>query len=407
MSHFVFKAKRPTGEVYKGERDAADRFELYKLIRESGEEIISVEERKSVAGFHMERNRKGLLGRVKTEDKINLAKNLGLMLQAGLALSRALSVLERQTKSKTMKKILSELILDISKGTTFADALAKHGRTFPSIFVSMVHAGEQSGSLSESLRAVGEQMESTNNLEKRIKGAMIYPAVIFTVMILIAILMMIFVVPTLMKTFTDLNVPLPMSTQFVLAVSSAVQHQGILVLLGLAAVAGGIWWWSRKASGKKVLHKIMLKAPIIGGLVKEVNTARTARTLASLLSAGVDVVESVSITGQVVQNVYFKAILAGAEEAIKKGELMSKVFGTENNLYPVFFAEMMSVGEETGKIGEMLLNVAHYYEDDVAEKTKDMSTIIEPVLIVVIGAAVGFFAVSMISPMYSLVSAIN
>jgi len=150
----------------------------------------------------------------------------------------------------------------------------------------------------------------------------------------------------------------------------------------------------------------LLKMPVIGDLTREVNAARTARTLSSLLSAGVDVVESVEITAAVVQNVYFREILKQAQEAIKKGDLMSKVFSKDEKLYPVFFSEMVSVGEETGKVDEMLLGVACYYEEDVDQRTKDMSTIIEPVLMIIIGAAVGFFAVSMITPMYSLANSI-
>ncbi|MFA6432570.1 MAG: type II secretion system F family protein [Candidatus Paceibacterota bacterium] len=407
MSRFVYKAKRATGEIYRDERDAADRFELYRLIRESGDEIVSVEEKSGGKGLHLNMSIGSMFSGVKTIDKINFAKNLGLMLEAGLALSRALSVLERQAKKKVFKKILNDLIGDVSRGTTFADALGRHKKVFPPIFVSMVHAGEQSGSLSESLKAVGEQMNSSYELERRIRGAMIYPAVILGVMVLIAILMMIFVVPTLMKTFTDLGVPLPATTRFVLAVSSAVQHQGLLVLGGLAILVWGGWWLSKQPRGKRLFHRLILKLPIVGGLVQEVNTARTARTLSSLLSAGVNVVESMEITCDVVQNVYFRDVLKKAGEAIKKGDLMSKVFSVEDKYYPIFFAEMMNVGEETGKTGEMLINVARFYESDVAEKTKDMSTIIEPVLIVVIGAGVGFFAISMISPMYSLVNAIQ
>jgi type IV pilus assembly protein PilC len=408
MPHFTFKAKKPTGEAYKGERDAADRFELYRMIRESDDEIVLVEE-KSLWRKMMRPDllSSGLFSQVKTIDKINLARNLGLMLEAGLALSRALSVIERQSKKKALKGVLVDLMANINRGVTFSESLGKHPRVFPPIFVSMVHAGEQSGSLSGSLKAVADQMDSTYTLKRRIKGAMIYPAVILSVMILIAILMMIFVVPTLMSTFTDLNVPLPPTTRFVLFTSDLIQKQGLLVLLVLGAVTGALWWWSRKDSGKRVMHKLMLKLPIVGPLVQEVNTAHTARTLSALLTAGVDVVESVDITAAVVQNVYFRSVLRGAEDAIKKGDLMSKIFEAHEDLYPVFFAEMMSVGEETGQIGSMLLNVARYYEEDVGEKTKDMSTVIEPILIVMIGAAVGFFAIAMISPMYSLVNVIH
>ena len=196
-----------------------------------------------------------------------------------------------------------------------------------------------------------------------------------------------------------------MTTQVVLDISNLIQHQGLWVVLVVVAIGAAFYWWSRKDSGKSIIHALELKIPGVGPLVQEVNAARTARTLSSLLSSGVDVVEAMIITATVVQNVHFRKVLETAAEAIKKGDLMSKVFTEHGKLYPVFFAEMMSVGEETGKTGEMLMGVAKYYEDDVDQKTKDMSTIIEPVLILTIGAAVGFFAVSMIQPMYSLVDA--
>lgn len=407
MSHFIFKARKPSGEIYKGDKDAKDRYELYRMIKESGDEIVSVKEkagkRPGGAGFSI-----NIFGkRVKTIDKINFARNLGSMLEAGLALSRALSVLERQSKSKNLKSVITELIADINRGSAFADALANHPKIFSPLFISMVHAGEQGGTLASSLRAVANQMKNSHDLDRRIRGAMMYPAVIFSAMILIAILMFIFVIPTLMKTFTDLNVPLPWMTRLVLNISSVIQNWGLLVLAGLVVLAFAYMRWIKRPSGKRIVHALILKIPVIGALVREVNTARTARTLSSLFGSGVDIVESVNITSNVVQNVHFRAVLDRAKEAIKKGDLMSKVFAEENeNIYPVFFSEMMSVGEETGKMGEVLMGVANYYEEDVELKTKDMSTVIEPFLMLVIGAAVGFFAVSMISPMYSLVNAI-
>lgn len=405
MSHFTFKAKKPGGEIYSSERDAADRYELYRMIRESGDELVSMEEGAAHKGLKVNISL-NFLKRVKTIDKINFARNLGLMLEAGLALSRALSVLEKQSHNKALKEVLTAVMADVNRGTTFAEALSHHPKVFSALLISMVHAGEQSGTMAGSLKAVSGQMESTYALERRIRGALMYPAVILCAMVLIAILMFIFVIPVLLKTFTDLHVALPFTTQVVLNLSNIIQHQGILVLLGLALVVGTYVWWSRKPSGKNIIHAALLKMPIIGSLVQEVNTARTARTLSSLIASGVDIVESMSITAAVVQNVHFRAVLVQAGEAIKKGDLMSKVFSEHEKLYPVFFSEMLSVGEETGKMGEMLAGVAHYYEEDVDQKTKDMSTVIEPFLMIVIGAAVGFFAVSMISPMYSLVNAI-
>ncbi len=407
MSHFTYKAKKSTGEIYKGNRDANDRYELYKILKEAGDEVISVEER-SGTGFSLKNISITLpfLHSIKAQDKINFARNLGSMISAGLAVSRALSVMERQTKNKELKKILADLQKNISEGKTLSQSMALYKNMFSPLFISMVSAGEQSGSLSESLKIVGIQMDKSFALQRRVKGAMMYPCVILFAMVIVTILMLTYIVPTLMKTFTELKIELPASTQFVLFVSNTLREQGLLVFLITCVVVGGLVMWSKKISGKRVIHYAILKIPVIGNIIKEVNSARTARTLSSLLNSGVDVVESIRITAEVIQNVYYKDILSKAGEAIQKGDPISKIFTENEKYYPLFLGEMMSVGEETGKIGEMLLGVAVFYEEDVDQKTKDMSTIIEPFLMVIIGAAVGFFAVAMISPMYSLVNVI-
>ena len=405
MSHFIFKARRLSGEIYKGEKDADNHFELYKILKEQGDEVVEYKEKKSSRKWNFNVSI-SFLNKVKAIEKINFARNLGAMLEAGLALSRALAVIEKQTKNFVFKKVVTSLIQEIDKGVTLSDAMVNFPKAFPKLFIAMVRAGEQSGTLAESLKIVALQMESAYALDKRIKGAMLYPAVIVTAMIIIAILMFIYVVPTLLKTFTELHIKLPPTTQFVLDISNLIRDHGLWVLLIFLIISGFLVWFSKKTIGKRFMHAITLKIPVIGPLVQEVNTARTARTMSSLLGSGVDVVESVNITSDVVQNIYFQEALKKAAEAIKSGELMSKTFGQYTKYYPLFFVEMMSVGEETGKTGEMLLGVAKYFEEDVNQKTKDMSTIIEPVLILFIGGAVGFFAVSMIQPMYSLMNAI-
>ena len=407
MSHFIYKAKKPTGEIYKSEKDAQDRYELYRMLKESGEEVVDVQEKGAMGSFFkMPSLSISFLNKVKTQEKINFARNLGSMITAGLAMSRALSVMERQTKNKAMKDILISLQKDVSEGKTLSTAMSNYKNVFSPLFISMVSAGEQSGNLAESLKIVGLQMDKNYALQRRVKGAMMYPSIILIAMILIAILMLTYIVPTLMKTFTELKLDLPLSTKFVLFTSNMVRDHGLVVFLVIAVIIGALVVWSKRASGKNVIHYAILKIPVIGGIIKEVNAARTARTLSSLLNSGVDVVESVRITKDVIQNVHYKEILERAGEAIKKGDPISKIFTENEKLYPLFLGEMMNVGEETGKIGEMLIGVAVFYEDDVEQKTKDMSTIIEPFLMVFIGAAVGFFAVAMISPMYSLVNVI-
>lgn len=405
MPHFNYKAKRSSGEIYSGEQDAGDRYEVYKAVKQAGDEIISIDEHRKHSLAKMSISIP-FLGNVKTQEKITFARNLGAMIEAGLAVSRALSVMERQTHNKELKKVLSALGDSISKGQTLADSMLAHKKVFSSIFVSMVRAGEQSGTLAGSLKVVALQMDRNYALTRRIRGAMMYPSIIFLAMILVGVLMMVFIVPTLMKTFTELNIALPLSTRIVLGISDAIRNHGILLLLGIIILIGGVYVWSKKDQGKKVLHLAILKIPVIGNIIKEVNTARTARTLASLLGSGVDVVEAIQITGEVIQNVHYRKVLLNAREVVQKGAPMSQVFNDNEKLYPIFIGAMMTVGEETGKMSEMLMNVAVFYEEDVEQKTKDMSTIIEPFLMVVIGAAVGFFAVAMISPMYSLVNVI-
>lgn len=405
MSHFIYKAKKPSGEVYKGEHDAADRYELYKILKESGDEVVDVREGKSMnlKAFSISLP---FLHSVKAQEKITFARNLGSMITAGLSMTRALAVMERQTRNKEMIKILAALQAGVGEGKTLSEAMSNYKNVFSPIFISMVAAGEQSGTLAESLRIVAVQMDKTYALQRRIKGAMMYPGIILFAMILIAILLLTYIVPTLMKTFTEMKLDLPMSTKFVLWCSSTVRDHGLIVLFVAMVVAGLYFLWAKSMAGKKVIHYAILKIPIIGEIIKEVNSARTARTLSSLLTSGVDMVEAVRITKDVVQNVHYKEVLNKAEDIITKGDPISKIFTENTKLYPIFLGEMMSVGEETGKMGEMLMGVAVFYEDDVEQKTKDMSTVIEPFLMVIIGAVVGFFAVAMISPMYSLVNVI-
>jgi type IV pilus assembly protein PilC len=406
MIHFTYKAKKKdTGETYEGMLDAADRYELYRLVRESGGEIISFKshDNKSFLGRFFSIR----FGGVKTAEKIAFARNLGSMISAGLPVSRALTVMERQTKNKTLKKIVNSLNDNISKGKTLAQAMQGYPKVFSQLFISMVKAGEQSGTLAESLKVVALQMDRSYALVRRIRGALMYPIVVVCAMIVIAIILLTYIIPTLMTTFSGLNVTLPWTTQFIVNFSNLVRYHGILLGSGILIVIILFIAWHRSLSGKKFFHYILIKLPIIGTIVKEVNSARTARTLSSLLNSGVDVVEAVQITGDVIQNVHYKAVLKKAEETIKKGEPISKVFGENEKLYPSFITEMMNVGEETGKMGEMLLGVAVYYEDDVEQATKDMSAVIEPLIMIIIGAAVGFFAVAVISPIYSLVNVIS
>lgn len=401
VTKFSYTAEKNDGEVYKGVAEARDRFELYDVVRREGAHIVSVEENTSDNVWSLTYWNSKLTS-IKEYDKILMARNLGAMLGAGLSLARALAVMERQTKNPRLAATLSQIASDVRRGETLHSALAKFPRVFSNLFVAMVRAGEEGGDLPESLKVVSDQMERMYDLKKKIRGAMIYPCVILVAIVAIGILMMIYVVPTLASTFSEMNAELPKSTRAVIAMSNFLVDYTIPAIGLIFGSVALVYFGMRSAAGKRASEFFFLHLPAIGTMVREVNAARTSRTLASLLQSGVDVLTALEITREVVQNSYFQDVLGDAKTAVGGGEALSAAFVRREDLYPAFVGEMMAVGEETGATADMLKRLAAFYEEEVDRKTKDMSTIIEPFLMVLIGGAVGFFAVSMIMPIYSL-----
>lgn len=401
MARFSYTAEKAGGEVYKGTATARDRFELYEVVRREGARIISVSEDAEHNYFSLKYwNSK--ISTVPEYEKILFARNLGAMLGAGLSLARALAVIERQTKNARLVSVVSELSAAVRRGETLHGALSKFPHVFPKLFVAMTRAGEEGGQLSSALGVVSDQMERMYVLKKKIRGALLYPMIIVVAIVGIGVFMMINVVPTLAQTFEEMDAELPSSTQAIIAVSNFLVRYTIVAASLVVILFGGLYGFLRTELGSRIKDFVFLHIPLIGPIVKEVNAARTSRTLASLLSAGVDVITALDIVADVVQNSYFKAVIVRAKENVGKGEPLSAAFVRAEHLYPAFVGEMMSVGEETGALTEMMKKLAVFYEDEVDRKTKDMSTIIEPFLMVAIGAAVGFFAVAMISPIYQL-----
>lgn len=385
--------------------EAPSRFAVYDQIQKEGGVVIEL--REGGGGFRLPACFSITIGTgVKRVEIIRMAKNLSAMLSAGLSLSRALSIIERQSGNKRLKAIVTKLSDSIKKGSSFHEALAEHSKVFPKIFVAMVRSGEESGSLADALAVVALQMERSEELVQKIRGAMIYPAIVITAVVIVGILMLIYVVPTLTSTFTSLGVEVPLATRVIVILSDFMAAHAALVFAALIAFVAGSVVFVRSKPGSGVVLAAALYLPVIGELVRETYAARASRTLSSLLSSGVPVLDALSITKEVVRAGVFAKVVEDAEERVRKGELLSASFAGNTRLYPILMSEMLLVGEETGKVAEMLKQIAEYYEADVAEKTKDLSTIIEPVLMLFIGVVVGVFAVSMIAPIYSLSSAI-
>jgi type IV pilus assembly protein PilC len=310
--------------------------------------------------------------------------------------------LGNQEKNKVFKKIILTIVEDVKKGVALADAMAKYPRVFNKIFVSMVRVGEKGGSLENILKILADQLEKDHKLISKIRGALMYPAIIVVVMIIIAILMMMFVIPKITMVFEEFGAELPLMTRVVIGISDFMAENILLTFGLLFGAVAALFGFYKSNPGKKVFHKIFLKAPVIGELITKVNSARFARILSSLLESGVSLVEALDITADTLGNLYFKEAVLEASKKVQKGVSLSDVLSDYEKVFPYLVIQMVQVGEDTGQTPEILFKLAEFYEDEVEQTTQNLSSVIEPILMVVIGAAVGFFAIAIIQPIYSM-----
>ncbi len=404
MATFTYTGEDREGNKVTNTVEAEDRFAVYAIARNQGHTVASIDtkgKRRLGGSWNMERLNY-MMSRVKEDELVMVTRNLGSMLVAGLTITRALSVVERQSSNPRLQGVVKRIIERINQGDPFNETLKEFPETFNNLYVAMVRAGEESGNLAESLKTLAIQMERASNLKKKVKGAMIYPAIVVTVMVVIGILMMIYVMPQITGVFKGMDKELPATTKILIGVSDFLVNYTVLALGGLVGLVLGFVYALRTKWGKIASSWIVVRLPVIGNLAKETNAARTARTLSSLLNSGVDVIRSITITEEVLQNVFYKEVLQDAAKRVEKGTALSETFIERKDLYPILVGEMILVGEETGQIAGMLGELAIFYETEVERKTKDLSTIVEPILMVVIGATVGFFALALIAPIYSI-----
>jgi len=410
MPQFFYTAVSHQGQRTSGIKEAANSSELAKLLREEGFILTSVKAAqkdysdnstfKRISGIFR------IFGRISLAEKMLFARHLSVMVKAGFSLNKALQVLAAQTKNSRFAKIIADLEESVRKGNSFGDSLTKYPDVFSDLFVNMVRVGETSGSLDENLNLLAIQMKKDYTLLSKVKGAMMYPAVILVAMIGVGVAMMVFVMPKLMAVFTELNVPLPLATQVILNISKFLSENWLPVLIVLIAVIVSTRIFLRTKQGKIVEDKLILKMPIFGNISKKVNSARMARTFSSLIESGVSIVRTLEITSGTLTNVFFQRSLLEAAKEVQKGEPLSAILAKFSDLYPPLVTQMIQVGEETGTLGDITKRLAEFHEEEVANITKNLSSIIEPILMVIIGAAVGFFAISMIQPMYSMMNSL-
>ena len=398
MLTFNYQARNAkTGEKVKAQVQADNEEAAVKLIRDQGLTPLEVKLEKSSSGGRFGR-------RIKTKDKVLFSRQLATLINAGLPLVQSLRSVATQTTKKPFKVVINQVISDVEAGTAFSDALDKHPRVFNRVYISLVAASETSGTLDKGLERLADQQEKDADIISKVRGAMIYPIIVLLVMMAVMTFMVVKVLPQVQSIYAGLpGVSLPLVTRILLAISHFVTHFWWLVLLGL--VFGGFFGsrWARTLGGRSVIDKIKMKAWPIGPLFMKMYMARFARTGTTLVASGVPIIQVLEITGEAVDNVHINKSLKRATEKVKGGKALSEALDKDPNFLELV-PNMLRIGEQSGALETMLSKVADYYEKEVDNEIKTISTIIEPVLMVVMGVMALIIVAAILLPIYGLVN---
>lgn len=404
MPNYFYTAKGFDGQTITGNQPAKDMNQLSQNLKNEGLILIRAysEEKNKRSKFKISLPSFG----ISAIKKVMLVRNLWVMIGAGLSIVKSLDILSMQFKNKKLKNALIGIREKINKGNNFSDSLAEYPDIFSELFLNMVKIGEESGTLENVFEVLCLQMEREHELKSKIRNAMIYPSIILLTMFGIGALIVVVVLPRLREFFEGMNVELPIYTTILLDFGTFAQNNWYYLILVPIFLVIFILLALRTKTGKWAKDTLLLKVPIISSLVKKSNSALFIRSLSSLITSGVPLTRSLEIISKTVDNFYFKKAIFESIEKIKKGEKLSSALKTHQVLFPFGTIEMMEVGEETGKTSTILKKLAEFYEQEVISAAENLSVAIEPVLILALGLAVGFFAVSIIGPMYSAMQSI-
>lgn len=399
MAVYTYNALNNQGQHVSGTITATTRDEAVKSLRKQGNRPLVVKEAKQ-SGFNLSFAKR----KVKSKDLVIFTRELSTMVSAGVALPKILDTLAGQAENKYFKEVITGINHDVESGAPLADAMAKYPNVFSDVYINMVRAGESGGILDEILKRLAKQEEKDAAIKAKVKSATTYPLVLLAITILAFFVLTIFVVPKIGALVLNLggpNAKLPPQTVAMLAVSKFIRHQWYLVLL--VVVGGPIFLnrWRKSPKGKPKFDAIILRVPIFKTIVGKVAIARFARTFASLMGAGVTVLESLQVTSHAIGNYVIEQELLKASSEVREGRQLSQALA-KSQLFPPIVSQMLSVGEETGKTDEVLAKVADFYEEEVDATIDSLSSILEPIMIVIMGSMVGLIAISVIGPITSL-----
>jgi type IV pilus assembly protein PilC len=405
MPTFAYIAVDDQRKAVNGRTELPDRASVIAALTKQNLRPVSINEVKSKAGFNIDLNNLFKRKKAKNDQLVVFTRQLSVMIGAGVPLLRSLTALEKHAEDEVLKKILGDIIKDVEGGAPLGGALKKHPETFNDIYVNMVRAGESAGILDDILKRLAFQQEKNAVIRKKIRSAMAYPTVLLCIVVLAFFGLMLFIVPQIGKVLADLGGPdaqLPGITVFMLAVSNFMTTWWFIIIPAFIGLIFGFFRYIRTPRGKRQFDTVVLKLPIIKTLVTKVAVARFSRTFSALMGAGVAVLEALDVTSRAVGNTLYLEALQDAGKQVKAGKSLSSVIEKNGVLFPAIVAQMLAVGEETGQTDTVLVKVADFYEEEVDLAIDSVSSIIEPIMILFMGAMVGLIAASVMVPIAQL-----
>ena len=402
MSVFKYTGKTRSGTVQKGEIEANDRNAAVAVLRQRQVLVTSIRPRPK----DIELKLPGFGGKVKEKDIVIFTRQLATMIDAGLPLVQCLDILSRQSLNKQFATTIGKIKTDVESGDTFADALRKHPKVFTDFFTNMVEAGEAGGILDTILARLAVYMEKVRALKGRVKSAMVYPAAIVSIAILVIVFLMIFVIPVFAEMFESFGGTLPAPTRLIMSLSDFTRRY---ILYAVPVVVAGIYLFKRfyrTDRGKRLVDSFMLKAPVVGPLIQKVAVAKFTRTLGTLVSSGVPIIDGLQITARTAGNKVVEDAVLAIIGSIKEGQTIAEPL-SKQNIFPPMVVQMIEVGENSGALDMMLNKIADFYDEEVDTAVAGLTSLMEPALMVFLGTTIGFVVVAMYLPIFKMAGTID
>ena len=392
---FRYKAINSTGQIIEGFHDGNSEEDVIAMLKDNDNTVILVE--RDVEAIEL------FPAKVKKKDLAVFCRQFYTMLDSGLGIVKCLDILGIQSENKTLRKTLIAVNENVQKGLVLSEAMKQHPNIFPTILVSMVAAGEVSGNLDTIMDRMATHFEKENKIEAKIKSAMVYPTILAIISVLVVIFMLIVVLPTFIGMFGGIDATLPKPTRILLSISNSMQSHWYLYGIGLVSMLGGIKLFVRSKLGRYIFDSIKLKLPIIKNSTAKIITSRFSRTLSTLMSAGIPLIQSMEVVSKVVDNVVVEESLMASIDSIRKGMPLSRAI-KNIKIYPPMVEAMIKIGEESGSLDEILFKTADFYDQEVEEAVTRATSLLEPLMIVVMGLIIGFLVIAMYLPMFEIMS---